>query len=193
MKNAVIENLYERQSIRQYTAQEVTRETIAELLNAAVQAATGGNTQGWHFTVLTSEQAKVDLNAAVRQGMLNLKLNENSYKSQISGQKAAKNENYCCYFHAPCWIILSAAKSFPNNMADCALAAANIMHAAVSLGLGTCWVNQVRWTQDDPVVAEALRNLNIPESDLVCVSLSVGYPVSKPKKPERNVPRADFF
>ena len=193
MKNAIIENMYERQSIRQFTEAPVEKETIEELLSAAVQAATGGNTQGWHFTVLTSEEAKVSLNAAVRQGMLNLKLNENSYKSQISGQKAAQSENYCCYFHAPCWIILSAAKSFPNNMADCSLAAANIMHAAVSLGLGTCWVNQVRWTQDDPIVAEALRRINIAEDELVCVSLAVGAPAVKPTKPARKAPRADFF
>ncbi len=193
MKNAIIENMYSRQSIRQYTQEEVSKEIIDELLCAAVQAATGGNTQGWHFTVLTSQAAKETLNAAVRQGMLNLRLNEHSYKSQISGQKAAKQENYCCYFHAPCWIIISAAQSYPNNMADCALAAANLMHAAASLGLGTCWVNQVRWTQDDPIVANTLRKLNIPENELVCVSLAVGFPAAIPQKPGRRAPHADFF
>jgi len=191
--NPVMQNMYDRTSIRKYESTPLSRDVIDELLKAAVQAPCGGNTQFWKFLVLESDEAKYRLNLAVRDGMRDLVLGENPYKSKVNGKRAAQNDDYCCFFHAPAWIVIANQKTHPNAMADCSLAVSNLMHAATSMGLGTCWVNQVPWTQDDPRVAEVLRDFGLPEDYVVCVSVAVGIPAHAPKKPERKAPDALYL
>lgn len=188
-----VKTMYERTSIRKYEPTPVTRETIDALLKAAVQAPCGGNTQLWKFLVLESAEAKARLNLAVRDGMRDLVLGEHPYKSKVSGKRAAQNDDYCCFFHAPVWIVVANDKTHPNAMADSALAVSNLMHAATAMGLGTCWVNQVPWTQDDPRVEKVLRDFGLRDEHVVCASVALGIPTHIPKKPERKAPDALYL
>ena len=188
-----IQTMYDRTSIRKYQARPVEREVIEKILQAGVQAPCGGNTQFWKFLVLESGDAKYKLNLAVRDGMRDLVLGENPYKSKVNGKRAAQNDDYCCFFHAPVWIIVANYKTHPNAMADSTLAVSNIMHAATAMGLGTCWVNQVPWTQDDERVKAVLQEFGLTDDHVICASLSLGYPDHEPKKPERKAPDALYL
>ena len=48
--NPIIRSLYDRKSVRAYTGQEISEETVQAILSAAVQAPTAGNQQ--LYTVL---------------------------------------------------------------------------------------------------------------------------------------------
>ena len=50
---------------------------------------------------------------------------------------------------------------------DCACALENIFLAAKSLGIGSCWINQLRQTCDDPDVRAFLTKLGVPENHKV--------------------------
>ena len=58
-KNAAIETIMTRTSIRSFTDQPVANETVETLLRAGMAAPTAVNAQPWHFVVV-NERAKLD-------------------------------------------------------------------------------------------------------------------------------------
>ena len=164
--NDAIRVFYDRKSVRRFLPRPVEREKLSALFDAAVQAPCGGNTQQWKFFCLQSEPVREALSAAVQLAMRDFPLGENPYKSMANAKRAAQKDDYCCYFHAPVWILIA-------------------MDGATAEGLGTCWVNQVPWTQDDPRVREVLQKIGVPDGFRVCATAAVGYPESLPNKPAR--------
>ena len=51
-----IEAILSRRSIRRYTPQPVSEETVRLLLEAAMSAPSAGNEQPWHFVVITERR-----------------------------------------------------------------------------------------------------------------------------------------
>ena len=74
--------------------------------------------------------------------------------------------------------------SLRNLQVDCALAAAYLMLAAASRGLGTCWVNLGRQIQDPDMI----RALGIPDHHTIVAPITVGYPETIPPVPQRREP-----
>ena len=60
-------------------------------------------------------------------------------------------------------------------MADCALALGNIFLAAQSLGLGSCYINQLHWLRYDPDIRAYLLEMGIPKEHTICSSAAIGY------------------
>ena len=52
---AIVENIMTRTSIRQYTDQAISADTIETLLRAGMAAPTAVNKQPWHFVAITSK------------------------------------------------------------------------------------------------------------------------------------------
>ena len=114
-------------------------------------------------------------------------VDENTYKSLRAGKVASKNKNYSFYYNAPTLIIVSSIANYPNAMADSACAIENMLLASHYLNLGSCWINQVSWFDNNKNVRNFLTGLDIPENDKVCGSLCVGYrdggmPVAQKRK-----------
>lgn len=76
---------------------------------------------------------------------------------------------------------LSGAK---NLYADCALAAGYFMMAAVSRGLGTCWVSPGAEIHD----REMRDELGIPDDCTIVAPIILGYPERIPPVPKRKQP-----
>lgn len=88
------------------------------------------------------------------------------------------NKAYCCYYHAPTLVIVSNEPTQWWAGMDCACAIENMFLAAQSLGIGSCWINQLGTTCDDPEVREFITALGVPVSHKVygCVALGYGDP-----------------
>ena len=56
---------------------------------------------------------------------------------------------------------------------------------ANALDLGSCWINQLRWLKDNPVIMEYLYELGLHEDEAVFGSLSIGYADSEDGLPNR--------
>ena len=70
-------------------------------------------------------------------------------------------------------------------MADCAMALQNIFLAAQSLGLGSCYNNQLHWLRDDPSVRAYLLELGIPKEHTICSSAAIGFTGAESTAPIR--------
>lgn len=64
--------IYERRSIRKYTAEPVSRQDIEEIIKAGTAAPSAKNRQPWRFVVVTDNR-KEDMLDAMRQGLANEK------------------------------------------------------------------------------------------------------------------------
>ena len=69
-------------------------------------------------------------------------------------------------------------------MADCACAMENMMVAANALDLGSCWINQLRWLNEDPRLVAYLQSLGMKEYERVDGAVIFGYPANG--LPKRN-------
>lgn len=68
-------------------------------------------------------------------------------------------------------------------MADCAIAIENMMIAATSLGVGSCYINQLKWLNDNELVCKYMSELGIPEDEIILGSISLGYAKQKNMSP----------
>ena len=71
-------------------------------------------------------------------------------------------------------------------MADCACAIENMMVAANALDLGSCWINQLKWLNEDTSINRYLYTLGMKENERIFGAVIIGYPVSESGLPNRN-------
>lgn len=173
--NEVIQNMLTRKSIRTYKKDQVKDEDLKDIIQAAIYAPSGGNSQSWIFTVLQNNDRLAELNDQVKETYKNIEVNEKTYRSIVAGKNAAKNAGYSFYYHAPTLILVSNAREYPNAMADCSVAIENMMLAAHSLGLSSCWINQLTWFGDIPDIRKLLSGYGVPDDYMVCGSVALGY------------------
>lgn len=142
MSNEVLENIKSRRSVRTYTEQQVSAGDLNLILEAAAYAPSGMNFQTWHFTAIQDAAVLTELNEKIKGAF--------AKSDDPHLQERGHSETYCCYYHAPTLVIVSNEPTRWWASMDCACALQNIFLAAKSLGIGSCWINQLGQTCDDP-------------------------------------------
>ena len=175
MLNEVLENIKSRRSVRAYTEQQVSAEDLNLILEAATHAPSGMNFQTWHFTAIQDAAVLTELNEKIKGAF--------AKSDDTRLQERGHSRTYCCYYHAPALIIVSNEPTCWWASMDCACALQNIFLAAKSLGIDSCWINQLGQTCDDPDVRAFLTQLGIPENHRVYGCAALGYaPADAPVK-----------
>ena len=167
MDNEVLKAIRERRSIRRFLPQQIEDEQLRTVLEAGTWAPTGHGTQD---PVIIAVQDP-EICAVLR------KLN-----AEVLGK-----ENIDPYYGAPTIILVFSKAENPNCVKDGSLVISNIMLAAHSIGLGSCWINRCREMFETEEGRRLAPRLGIPEGyeGVGCVSL--GYkaheaPAPAPRK-----------
>lgn len=176
--NEVLQTIKARRSVRSYTEQQVSEEDLNLILEAACHAPSGMNYQTWHFTAIRNAELLEQLNEKIKGAF--------AKSDDPRLQERGHSQTYCCYYHAPTLIIVSNEPTQWWAGMDCACALQNIFLAAKSLGIGSCWINQLGQTCDDPDVRAFLTELGIPENHRVYGCAALGYqPADAPMKEKK--------
>lgn len=164
--NAVMENILARRSTRAFTDEQITREELDTMLEAAIWAPSGMGKQLWHFVGIRNAEKNLELARAVA---------------------AADNRGPEYNFYgAPASIIVAYKADERHFLPDGSAAVENILLAATSLGLGSCWINQLRDVCNDPAVRALLTSYGVPEDYDVVASVALGHIAKEtPAKPRR--------
>lgn len=171
-----------RRSARDFTAQDIDDETIRRLIDAAVLAPSASNGQPWTFTVVRDQTLLDGVSAAAKLHLLEtLPAGPESDRRRASLTDA----NFQLFYHAPALIVISGRSQRPWVEEDCSLAAENLMLAAYSLGLGTCWIGL---SQSYLNTAEGKAALGLPEAWVPVAPIIVGYPKAEIAPTTRNEP-----
>ena len=159
--NEVLQNILTRRSIRAFKEEKIKDEELELILQAGVHAPSGMNKQSWQFTVVQNKEKMEQLAKVIRETL---------------GKDSGYN-----FYAPPTLIMLSNDKDNTNGLADCACALENIFLMANSLGIGSCWINQLKTICDEKEVREVLNSFGIPENHIVWGIAAIGYPASMPK------------
>lgn len=174
--NEVLENIKARRSVRAYTGQQVAEDDLMAILEAGAYAPSGRHFESWHFTAIQNADKLNELNERIKGAFT---------KSDDSAlQERGHSKTYCCYYHAPTLVIVSNEPTQWWAGMDCACAIENMFLAARSLEIGSCWINQLGTTCDDPEVREFITSLGVPENHKVYGCVALGY--ADPKIPMKD-------
>ena len=179
MENSVLACIKSRRSIRRYKEDQISEDQLDLLLEAATWAPSGSNSQSWLFLALQNKGLLVELNTIIKKAFLTW-TPDDDYPAKKRAVINSAKENFSFFHNAPTLIIAANVPGYQNGLADCTLALQNIFLMAQSIGLGTCWINQLRWLRDESTVREFLVTIGIPlEYEIFC-SAVVGCPAHAP-------------
>ena len=181
--NAVIEAIKNRCSVRAYESKPVPKDILKEIIEAGNQAPFTSVTraQPWRFVVVENPEFKQKLLQTTlpfwKNAIGSMKdAQPEIYKMAMSIYEAMDDPKDVIYYNAPAIIFVIGPNS---NAVSCALACENIMIAAQSLGLGSCYVGFGAMVKGNPEVVKALE---LKEDEAVYGSVSLGYPKAKPSE-----------
>lgn len=181
------ENIITRRSTRKYLDKEVSQELLEKIIETGRYAPSGGNSQSNHFLVIQNKQIIDHLVKMVERAFSQMEITENMYRSLQNSINLSKKGGYVFCYNAPVLIIVANKKDYGNNQANCALALENMMLEANELDLGSCYINQLKWLNEDQKILSYLQSLGMNEDERVYGSLIVGYPDTNDGKPLRKV------
>lgn len=176
-----------RRSTRNYRPDAVEEDKLEKILNAARQAPSGGNNQTNHFLVIRNPDVIRNLIEMAETAFSKMEIAEDTYASLKYAISASQKGGYVFCYNAPVLIAVANRKDYSNNMADCACAIENMMIAANALDLGSCWINQLRWLNEEPALVEYLQSLGMKENERIYGAVIIGYPATESGLPNRNL------
>lgn len=166
--NEVLNAILERRSIRKYKPDPIPDATRDLILKAGLYAASSKNTQPWHITVVQNQEKIQTITEEVKAAIL--RANVERYLG------LAKSPNYTVNFGAPVFMIVSGNPAMSTCPAeDCTLVLGNMFLAAHSLGIGSCWVNQLGCVADEPRFRSIITELGVPTENKIYGSAAFGY------------------
>ena len=183
--NAILEALENRRSIRSFKPQPVPPDDLKTIIAAANQAPSGMNSQPWRFVVVEDKALKRKLvETAVPNSRKYLEpLKEVNPARYASIMKRYDELEDPVYYSAPAIIFVIGSGLYASD--SCPLACENLMLAALSLGLGTCWVKLGSLITDNPGIVNALE---LTEGETIFGPILIGYPTEQPKAPAKREP-----
>jgi nitroreductase len=149
-----IEAILSRRSIRKYTKEAVSEKLIDELVHAAMNAPSAGNSQPWHFVVIQDRKVLDEIPKC------------HPYSNMLR--------------EAPVAIAVCAD---PRTMGgkewwvqDCSAATENILIAAQAMGLGAVWLG----VYPEKSRVESIKALLAMPQEIIPLNIiSLGYPAEK--------------
>ena len=174
-----------RRSTRRFLDKPIDDETLKEIIEAGRYAPSGGNSQSNRFFVIRDRKILDQLVEMVKDSFSKMEVYEGMYKSMATSITLSKSGNYVFHYNPPCLIVLANKKDYGNNLADVACALENMMVYANAKELGSCWINQLRWLNEDEKLLKLFYSFGMKEDERIYGALALGYPDSEDGLPER--------
>ncbi len=167
----VFDAIYQRRAVRRYSNEPVSRLQVEGLLEAAIMAPSANNAQPWAFVVL---QGPDELTRYAREGrdLLVCKSSDGAVIESNGLFQMVSAPDFELFHGAPAVVVIYATNA--SAVAECFLAAENLMLAAWAMGLGTCPIGLSRPLFE---LERVKTELKIPPSWTHALAIAVGHPL----------------
>jgi len=155
----VVKAIKSRRSIRKYKPDPVREDKILSCLEAARWAPSANNSQPWEFVVVRDPETRKTLAEIHTYGRF-------MRDSPVVLAVLADPNKSPTYHHG-----------------DAAVATQNLLLAAHSMGLGTCWMGVMDSEFEKPMK----KLLGITDNLRVLCTISLGYPAERPTSPRKSL------
>ena len=178
----IIEAIFHRRSVREYTDKHIDRNELRRLVDAAIQAPSAVNQQPWSFTVVSDQRLLDQISRESKKHML-ATLPAGAASAHF--RSILSDPNFHIFYHAPVLVVISTVAPSQWDVEDCALAAENLMLAAYAAGLGSCWIG---FAQSWIGTREGKAALDLPAEYSPVAPIILGYPKIVPPPVPRKEP-----
>lgn len=169
--NNVIDCIISRRSVKKYQDKPVERELLEQIVKAGTYAPTGRNSQSPIIIAVTNKEIRDKLSR------MNLDI--------IMGKNLTTSSGHSDPFYgAPAVLIVLAKKEIATRVYDGSLVMENMMIAANSLGLGSCWIHRAKEMFETDEGKQILCDLGITEEYEGIGNCIVGYATDDALKPQ---------
>lgn len=152
------ECLLTRRSIRNFTDEKVSEDTIREIINAAIYAPSACNFAAWKFILITKETPR-------RDGIIN----KIALKAPYGFLVTYRND------------LLVTGHKHKDYIQSASAAVQNMLLYINSIGLGACWICDI------PKCKELRKVFSIPSNfDVICY-VAFGHPQKKSESTEKQM------
>lgn len=169
--NSTIENIIARRSVKKYLDRQVPQDLLEEIVKAGTYAPTGMNRQSPIIIAVTNKELRD------RLSRINLEIIMNGKLQTSSGHDDP-------FYGAPVVLVVLARKDVSTRVYDGSLVMENMMIAAQSLGLGSCWIHRAQQTFETEEGRQILRELGIPDEYEGIGNCIIGYAAPDALKPQ---------
>lgn len=154
--NQTMKDILERRSCKNYKTDPVPKELLDQVIEAGLYAASGLNRQSPRILVVTNKEIRD------RLSRLNSKYD---FKKRPDP-----------FYKAPVILCVFVEKDEPTGIYDGSLVLGNMMLAAKTLGLGSCWIHRAKEVLEDPEGREILEMAGLSGNYTGVGNLALGYP-----------------
>ena len=158
---SLLDVILRRRSIRRYENKEIPKDVLDKIVEAGRQSPSAANRQPYHFVIVTDSEIKKELKGRFSRFLKDAPVvivGCANPKALLTGKWAT---------------------------VDTTIALENMVLAAWSLGIGSCWIESFN-------EEKAKKLLKIPENWKVVALVTFGYPAETPK-PRKKKPTNELF
>jgi len=169
MGNPTVELIFRHGSVRKYTSDPVSRETIEQIVQAAQRASTSSNLQVVSVVAVTdaADRARLSEICAKQEHVAQAPVILVWCADLLTLDRACTLRGHRQ--------VTNYVENFLTGVLDAGIAAQNAAVAAESLGLGICYLGSIR--NDAQAVIDLLQ---LPRLVFPVVGMAVGYPAAAP-------------
>jgi nitroreductase len=153
--NETLKSIRNRRSTRGFLPEQLKDIDTEAIIEAGIYAPSANNQQPWHFTVIQNKDMLDRLSVAFKEVAGK---SDNEYVRRF-----ADNEKFHVFYNAPTVVLVSGDKNNQYAAVDCAAAVENILVAAESLEIGSCWIGLIAILLNSEDGAGFVKELGIPE------------------------------
>ncbi len=154
--NETVKTILDRRSVRQFDSRKVEREKLEEIVNAGLYAPSASNRQDRIIIVIEDKDT-----------LRNLR--------KINAGVMGKTDGFDPFYGASAVILVAGRKESPTALLDGAASIENMLIAATSLGLGSCWVHRAKEELESEWGRELLSSLGIKDEYVGVGNIALGY------------------
>ena len=157
--NETLNTLKNRRSCRNFKPGLIEDEKLKAIIEAGTYAATGMGKQSPVIIAVTDQELRDKISAS-NSGILGV--------------------DFDPFYGAPEFIIVLADKDVPTYVYDGSLVMGNLMNAAESLGVASCWIHRAKEEFETDEYKALLKSLGIEGNYEGIGHLALGYAASEP-------------
>lgn len=159
--NETIKNILERRSVKNYLPKQVEEEKLQAILQAGLYAACGKGIQSTTIVVIQDKETRDKLE----------KMN-----AEIQGKPEGKP-----FYGAPTVCLVLTDADHPTGVQNASLAIGNMMNAAQSLGVASCWINRAKQEFQSEEGKALLKKWGLTGEYVGVGHCILGYAAEEPK------------
>lgn len=152
-----VQDIKNRRSVKEYKKEQISDEELKEVLEAGMNAPSGGNRQTSVFVVVQNREWINKL-------------------CQLNAKIAGAPEGFDVFYGAPTMIVVAASAASPDAVKDGSLCIGNMLNAAYALGLGGRWINRADSMLEDDLGKQLMKEAGYTGEYIGVGNVILGYP-----------------